>query len=785
MRNKADEDKIKILIHQIGLKYNLQDRIINKIITSPYQFTRETIKGLKNGINEPNPKGGFFFNSFDFVRSVPLKIDRDGNKTEWYDSNFEQLENDAVALEYYEYVQAKIKELLKFYPQSYLEEKGIHKGFIPQIKESLFREMMQQNMKTSLKGLNELRKDWYTIKTFSKTYDHIDPGSGTTINTQNIAMLSPNFKTVENGQIVDTNHIITDIDDILSAFIPVTNMYKHKARIESTYNLVAESTKLLKGVEVSPNGTLIRNTKNESASDKSNLKHLREFVQFETDTFYGVQASKNEKASQTKLTTKEEKAEIEEIEDGIKEIDTKLANPLDLTEEKEEKLKREKASLENKKNDIGRSYSSTKSVKSVLKWYQLLAQGWNVHSPVIELVYGMMSNFTHASGMIDFNSKQLGRAYRIAFSNSNKLKNIVQKFNIVGEVVENDKNGYANSVNNKFKVGELIKPYHLQKLSDRVSKGSAGIAVLLNTSITDENDKVSNLYDALDDNGNLKLEFQTEENNSKWSTNLETTEISDFDRLRAKINEINIRNMGNYDPNQPIPWNSKAAGAAVLQFRRWLIEGVAQRFEGERESPNLKRTIKGRYITYKDVYNHARSNGKSGTKLIASSMFYLLAGKFVGGISDEKLNELGIENEVDIENMRKNATGVMFTIVMALALLLLQQITGDDEDKDFSYLKFLTNMGGRLQNDLWFYANPGEANNFLGNIVPASRLYDKASLFLEASFKQLVPDYDPQWSVEFEKGELKGSNKLFIRTGELIPGSSSLIKAYRLGTKVM
>lgn len=46
MKSK-DEDKIRALIHRIGLKYNLQDKVINKIINSPYQFTRETIKNLE------------------------------------------------------------------------------------------------------------------------------------------------------------------------------------------------------------------------------------------------------------------------------------------------------------------------------------------------------------------------------------------------------------------------------------------------------------------------------------------------------------------------------------------------------------------------------------------------------------------------------------------------------------------------------------------------------------------------------------------------------------------
>lgn len=44
--NKFDEDKIKKLIHSIGLKYNLQDEIINKILVSQFKFAREKISEL-------------------------------------------------------------------------------------------------------------------------------------------------------------------------------------------------------------------------------------------------------------------------------------------------------------------------------------------------------------------------------------------------------------------------------------------------------------------------------------------------------------------------------------------------------------------------------------------------------------------------------------------------------------------------------------------------------------------------------------------------------------------
>lgn len=45
--DKIDEGEIKKLIHRIGLKYNLRDDIVNKILVSPYKFTREKITELE------------------------------------------------------------------------------------------------------------------------------------------------------------------------------------------------------------------------------------------------------------------------------------------------------------------------------------------------------------------------------------------------------------------------------------------------------------------------------------------------------------------------------------------------------------------------------------------------------------------------------------------------------------------------------------------------------------------------------------------------------------------
>lgn len=44
--NKIEKKKIDLLIHSIGLKYNMSDQEIKEIVESPYEFTHEQIKDL-------------------------------------------------------------------------------------------------------------------------------------------------------------------------------------------------------------------------------------------------------------------------------------------------------------------------------------------------------------------------------------------------------------------------------------------------------------------------------------------------------------------------------------------------------------------------------------------------------------------------------------------------------------------------------------------------------------------------------------------------------------------
>jgi len=99
INKEVDEKKVKALIHSLGLKYNLQDDVINKIVNSPYKFTREKIGEMK--LDEVSTEEelnavktnfiysyiGKYYVTFDFMERLRklkeyIKIRKDGRNAE-------------------------------------------------------------------------------------------------------------------------------------------------------------------------------------------------------------------------------------------------------------------------------------------------------------------------------------------------------------------------------------------------------------------------------------------------------------------------------------------------------------------------------------------------------------------------------------------------------------------------------------------------------------------------------------------------------------------------------
>ena len=69
------------------------------------------------------------------------------------------------------------------------------------------------------------------------------------------------------------------------------------------------------------------------------------------------------------------------------------------------------------------------------------------------------------------------------------------------------------------------------------------------------------------------------------------------------------------------------------------------------------------------------------------------------------------------------------------------------------------------------------------NIIPAFKLADRIGSWFDAA-KNTILDLDPEYSTVYEKGDFKGHSKLLIKSGEMLPGSSTLIRTMRSASKL-
>ncbi len=126
----------------------------------------------------------------------------------------------------------------------------------------------------------------------------------------------------------------------------------------------------------------------------------------------------------------------------------------------------------------------------------------------------------------------------------------------------------------------------------------------------------------------------------------------------------------------------------------------------------------------------------------------------------------------------------MWTRAVTMMLLMGNHaLLGDDDKEKMTAFNFLLNQGGRLQQDLFFYSNPSTTADITKNIIPAFKLFDKIGSWYTAASNSLL-DLDPEYHTEYQRGEFKGQSKLLIKSGELLPGTSTLIKTWRASSKL-
>jgi hypothetical protein len=407
----------------------------------------------------------------------------------------------------------------------------------------------------------------------------------------------------------------------------------------------------------------------------------------------------------------------------------------------EEDYEDQKNLIDEKIDALGKKRVASKVLDNVLKWIQLKSMGWNVPGAISNISFGFVSNWIEAAGEEVYTRANLANAYKLVsrsvlknasfdkYDNpiANKIRALMDSQDLMQD---SSQELYASDFQSKSRF-KFLFPYNLQKRSEYVNQAPLMVAMMMSKKVQTDKGEVS-LWEAYDDNG-------------KWNTaeyGAEPREV--IDEHTISIIGMIQKNHGNYDKVSVLKGKETILGRMLFQFRTWLPEAIANRFEYARHDTSLNITTKGRYISLAHVIKDANRNNYLGALALETVKGTLnqLGFGFYKGDAGKFLNikdkaGKNIEN-VDIANMRKVCTELAFITTMNLLALLFKGMKDDEDEEDKFALNFLINQNTRLRTDLLLYVNPTEWKNFSKDIIPAMSVIKSAyktgeatSLFLQ------------------------------------------------------
>jgi len=393
--------------------------------------------------------------------------------------------------------------------------------------------------------------------------------------------------------------------------------------------------------------------------------------------------------------------------------------------------------------------TTDKIVDTVIQIAGITGLSWNVKSAVNNLVFGKVSLMIHAAGKQDFDNHELHQAFSILndamLLDKNqtkvKVKNISEIYNVVFEMNE-AAYGSKSTKETKTNKLDLFKSYGMSRKGEYYLQNAGMIAILLHIKIKVK-DKITNkeseisLWDAYNSEGNFKNNnLYYNENTNMWeetltnynNNNIDIKNPNNFIKLMQHIEQMNKEIHGNYDPRSPIMAKATEIGRLLAQYKTWIPEGIAQRFQKEQWDDMLNRTRKGRYISHFEV------------GLFKAFGMYIKA-----FFNNKNISENDFSKSVDYANMMQNLVEFRFMVVIALSHLMLrliiQSIGRDNDDWKLRSLRTLLNQLSRLDGDLNFYLNPMSAITITKNLAPAIQYVGKWLIWINNAKKLFIPGY--------------------------------------------
>jgi hypothetical protein len=736
-------------------------------------------------------KDGSYYNaSYAYNKYIPLRYYESGKSTGWYDSNFDLIEQEPEVLEFYDLILKLLGESKQMLGES---ADHMQMNSIPFIKNQIIDMFMERGMVTAGTGIyNKFLESLRSDDLSTEDRGRLNPLTGSSDKELSIRILTErkdeikaikdlkiakyrlenksdpdyNQKKVFEQEAIDelAKEKSFDLVRIMKAYTLASLSYKYKSSIEpfirtadDMFRQIHKAKTNRSGDPLSQDGVIVTDEK---------LVNMQAALDYYLDSkFWGKPKQKMELVSKKKIYNTEEakeKKELEELRDQLKEsLSTSDAKLIP-------KIESDIKNVEFQINNLGGNITGSQIGNNLLKYVQLKGMGFNVMGAVSNVGFGLISNWIQAGDRRLFTQAELRKGYLMATSSiakfysfnqlelgqSNKIRNLMDKLDILSESSkELFERGIQSSIMKKTK---SLSPYNLNQRAEYINQAPILIAMMLH----------NNMWDQFDNDGNLKPDA--------------TITQEDIIKFKLKVNKVIESTHGDY--KNPLKAKETFVGRSLLQFRTWMLEGFANRFESYKYDPILELDRKGRYRTslpVLSIVSYAKVEGMSPLKQVLFNLKQL-GRKLL--FQKTQYDEAGF-NEVDAANMRKNLNEMLvYLTLLSLGIMLAAGLDDDDdEEKNLKTMAYntLLNTTFRMQTDILFYSSPGEFQKLNKNVLPIFQIVNDGYKLTDAVVAQFGS------SPNMESGLFEGTNRLAKATGEAIPFTNQYLKLYKTSNYIL
>lgn len=486
-----------------------------------------------------------------------------------------------------------------------------------------------------------------------------------------------------------------DLPKLMKHFTNLASAYAARTEALPVMEIMKAHYEQIKNPKTSNLGTPILNMLEGTIASEGNRKRANEqmedwFQRVMLDN-YGIKHWKPFGAKITTSTTGEEgepKVETNipligkkifstEEKKKIKEIDELLSKGVD---------EEEAGKLADIKEKLGKTRTASAAILNLLDAVRTLRLGWSLSSSVSNFAEGYISNMIIASGGEFFNPEEIYFGYSVGrkswiknitfgkrvHRHARKARIFMDRYNVL---LDSKNELQKATVKTNLSKLEALNPYEINARVEYLNQMPILVAMLRSQTVKDDKGNELSIWDATDNDGNLKEGFRLDDNVNSW----EKLTGSDYLAFKNKLNEAIVRAHGNYDELRGMMIKSNIAGKALAMFKTWLPMQIFWRFGQEQVNLKTGKKFKGRYRSFTAGSGAVYGAGIGLVAFGLGPMAAVIAGAgFVGGRMFGMQTEIGAIREVitTTKLLVKKALGMPVNILAGRNLI--------DSKDDFS-----------------------------------------------------------------------------------------------------